>query len=210
MTTAGGDVLDRYVNHRAGLLLIRASVPAAAVADLAKIDEIALIDGLPSLSPSRARPRQASVEQLPDVPQASSNAPLVGLIDSGVRSAHPMLAPGMLDTVTLSGEFADGEDENGHGTRVAGLLLHGQLEDALEIGVLPRPFCRVLSVRVLGANNLFPNASVWEAEVERAIRHCAAQGARVINLSIGDDDTAYDGAGSTPLAALLDQLAREL
>jgi subtilisin family serine protease len=208
--TAGGNVRDRYVNHRSGLLLIRATVPAAAVAELAEIDEIALIDGLPSLSPSRARPRQASVDQLPDVPQASSTAPLVGLIDSGVRSAHPMLAPGILDAVTLSGEFEDGEDENGHGTRIAGLLLHGQLEDALEIGLLPRPFCRLLSVRVLGANNQFPLASVWEAEVEKAIRHCAAQGARVINLSIGDEDTAYEGARSTPLAAILDELTREL
>jgi subtilisin family serine protease len=203
-------VRDRYVNHRSGLLLIRATVPAAAVAELAEIDEIALIDGLPSLSPSRARPRQASVDQLPDVPQASSTAPLVGLIDSGVRSAHPMLAPGILDAVTLSGEFEDGEDENGHGTRIAGLLLHGQLEDALEIGLLPRPFCQLLSVRVLGANNQFPLASVWEAEVEKAIRHCAAQGARVINLSIGDEDTAYEGARSTPLAAILDELTREL
>jgi subtilisin family serine protease len=207
---AEGDVRDRYVNHRSGLLLIRATVPAVAVAKLAEIDEIALIDGLPSLSPSRARPRQASVDQLPDVAQASSTAPLVGLIDSGVRSAHPMLAPAMLDAVTLSDEFADGEDENGHGTRIAGLLLHGQLEDALEIGLLPRPFCRLLSVRVLGANNQFPAASVWEAEVEKAIRYCAAQGTRVINLSIGDEDTVYEGARSTPLAAILDQLVREL
>jgi subtilisin family serine protease len=207
---AEGDVRDRYVNHRSGLLLIRATMPAVAVAQLAEIDEIALIDGLPSLSPSRARPRQASADQLPDVPQASFTAPLVGLIDSGVRSAHPMLAPAILDAVAMSDEFADGEDENGHGTRIAGLLLHGQLEDALEIELLPRPFCRLLSVRVLGANNQFPLASVWEAEVERAIRYCAAQGARVINLSIGDDDTVYEGARSTPLAAILDQLVREL
>lgn len=207
---AKGEVRDRYINHRSGLLLIRATVPAVALGQLAEIDEIALMDGLPILSPSRARPRQASVDQLPNVPQASSTAPLVGLIDSGVRSAHPMLAPAILDAVTLSDEFDGGQDENGHGTRVAGLLLHGQLEDALEIGLLPRPFCRLLSVRVLGANNQFPLASVWEAEVEKAIRHCAAQGARVINLSIGDEATAYEGARSTPLAAILDQLAREL
>ena len=207
---AKGEVRDRYINHRSGLLLIRATVPAVALGELAEIDEIALMDGLPILSPSRARPRQASVAQLPEVPQASATAPLVGLIDSGVRSAHPMLAPAILDAVTLSDEFDGGQDENGHGTRVAGLLLHGQLEDALEIGLLPRPFCWLLSVRVLGANNQFPLASVWEAEVEKAIRHCAAQGARVINLSIGDEDTAYEGARSTPLAAILDQLAREL
>ena len=210
VVAAKGTVCDRYVNHRAGLLLLRASVTASALTQLAEIDEIALIDGLPSLPPSRTRPRQASVDQLPEVPQALSTAPLVGLIDSGVRSAHPMLAPGIYDAVTLSDEFIDGLDEHGHGTRVAGLLLHGQLEDALEVRLLPRPFCRLLSVRVLGPDNQFPHANVWEAEIERAIRYCVTQGARVIKLSIGDEDTSYEGARSTPLAAILDELTREL
>jgi subtilisin family serine protease len=207
---AGGTVVDRYVNHRSGLLLMRARIPATAVDELSHIDEIALIDGVPRLPASRARSRQASVDELPGVPAALADAPLVGMIDSGVRSGHPMLAPAIQDATTLSEEFDDGEDEHGHGTRVAGLLLHGRLEDVLERGLLPRPFCRLLSVRVLGPDNLFPSASVWEAEIERAIRYCAGQGAKVINLSIGDDDTIYRGAQSTPVAALIDQLAREL
>jgi Subtilase family len=210
VTTARGTVVDVYINHRSGLLLIRAHIPASAVDELSQIDEIALIDGVPRLPASRARARQASIEELPEVPAARADAPLVGMIDSGVRSAHPMLAPAIQDAATLSEEFEDGEDENGHGTRVAGLLLHGQLEDALERGLLPRPFCRLLSVRVLGPDNLFPAGSVWEAEIERAIRYCAAQGVKVVNLSIGDDDTIYRGAQSTPVAALIDQLAREL
>lgn len=207
---AGGDVVDRYTNHGAGLLLIRARVDAAAIDALAQIDEIALIDGVPSLPPNRARPKQATLDELPEVPPAAVDAPLVGVIDSGVRSGHPLVAPALYDATTLCAEFEDGEDAHGHGTRIAALLLHGQLDDVLDQGWLPRPFCRVLSVRVLDGNNRFPSGRVWEAEIERAIRFCAEQGAKVVNLSVADPDTPYTGAHSTPVAALVDQLSREL
>ncbi len=210
VTATGGAVLDTYVNHRSGLLLLRIRVTAAAVDDLSQLDVIAHMDGLPQIAENRARPRQAALADLPEVPAASPDAPLVGMVDSGVRSAHPLLAPAIYDASTLSDAFADGEDEHGHGTRVAGLLIHGELKDVLETELLPRPMFRLLSVRVLGSDNRFPPDSVWEGEVERAIRHCAAQGARVINLSIGDPDSPYQGARSTPVAALVDQLSREL
>lgn len=208
--SADGEVLDTYLNHRSGLLLIRARIPEPALDDLAQVDEIALIDGLPRFPPSRAHAKQASLDDLPRVLSPASDAPLVGIVDSGVQSAHPLLAGAVYDATTLSSEFGDGEDEHGHGTRIAGLLLHGPLDDVLDIDVLPPPLCRLMSVRVLGSDNCFPANVVWEAEVERAIRHCAEQGARVICLSIGDPDTAYEGARSTPVAALIDELSREL
>lgn len=210
VVASGGEVVDTYVNHGSGLLLLRARVAVGAVDDLAKLDVIAHIDGLPQLPASRARPQRAALADLPDVPAAPMEAPLVGMVDSGVRSAHPLLAPAIYDATTLSDDFDDGEDQHGHGTRVAGLLIHGVLEDVLETDLLPRPLFRVISVRVLGPDNRFPPGAVWEAEVERAIRVCAAEGARVINLSIGDPDSPYQGARSTPVAALVDQLSREL
>lgn len=210
INSAGGKVLDRYSNHVSGLLLARAEVPATALAQIAQLDQIAVIDGLPKQPPSNAIARRAGVEDLPQVAPPSTESPLVGLIDSGVQSAHPLLAGAVYDATTLSAELPDGEDEHGHGTRVAGLLLHGSLQDALARGVLAAPMFRLLSVRVLGADNCFPHGTLWEAELERAIRYCAQQGARVINLSLGDPETPYVGPRSTPVAALVDQLAREL
>jgi len=207
---ANGRLLDRYNNHVSGLLLARAHIPAGALADLAQLDQVAKIDGLPDQGPNNAQARRASVDDLPRVEPPLPDAPIVGLVDSGVRSAHPLLAGAIYDATTLSAELSDGEDEHGHGTRVAGLLLHGSLQDVLSRGSLPRPMFRIFSVRVLGADNQFPHDTVWEAELERAIRHCAAAGARVINVSLGDPDTPYSGPRSTPVAALFDQLSREL
>jgi hypothetical protein len=116
----------------------------------------------------------------------------------------------LYDATTLSSELGDGEDAHGHGTRIAALLLHGELEDVLDRSFLPRPFCRLLSIRVLDGSNRFPPGTVWEAEIERAITYAAEQGAKVVNLSIGDPETHYTGARSTPVAALLDQLSRDL
>lgn len=206
----GGRMLDRYSNHVSGLLLGRAHVPVEALDEIAQLDQLAVIDGLPVQPPNNALARQVSLEDLPRVDPPLPDAPLVGLIDSGVQSAHPLLAGAVYEAMTLSPELPDGQDEHGHGTRVAGLLLHGDLREALLRGMLPRPMFRILAVRVLGPDNCFPHGAVWEAEVERAIRYCAQQGARVINLSLGDPDTPYTGPRSTPVAALIDQLTREL
>jgi subtilisin family serine protease len=207
---AGGDVLDRYINNRAGLVLARARLPSTAIDDIAQLDQLARVDGVPELAPSRAEAFRIAVDELPEVDPPADEAPLIGLVDSGVKSAHPLIAPALADATALSAGIPDGEDAHGHGTRVAGLLLHGSVEDGLRRGVFPRPLARLLSVRVLGADNQFPHDAVWEHEIERAIRYCAEQGARVINLSIADPETRYRGAHATPVAGLLDQLAREL
>lgn len=210
VSAAGGRVVDDHVNDRAALVLARAYLPASRVDEIAQLDQIARIDDLPNPGITAAQAYEATIEDLPAIDQPEEDAPIVALIDSGVRSAHPMIGPALLDATTLSGEFPDGEDESGHGTRMAGLLLHGRLEEVIARGFAARPHCRLLSVRVLGLDALFPNDELWEKDLETAIRYASEQGARIVNLSIADAGTRYRGPRSTPVAALLDQLAREL
>ena len=139
-----------------------------------------------------------------------ANAPIVGLVDSGISSAHPLVGPAVIATESLSPSIADGEDRCGHGTMVAGLILHGPLDRAIARGVLPRPICRILSVAVLDSNNQFPDADLWERDLVEAIEWCASQGASVINLSIGDSRNPLKSARQLSCAALVDELARRL
>lgn len=208
--TAGGNVADTYLNDIVGLSLCRAYLTAEKVAEIASLDQVARVDLLPRPHISPAQLYSIRAEDLPSMEQPLPATPLVGLIDSGVRSAHALLGPALEGVEVLSGLFPDGEDESGHGTRVAGLILHGPLDVALGRGVGLRPFCRLLSVRVLDGDSMFPANILWEKELEEAIRYCAEQGASVINLSIGDDESIYRAPRATPVAALLDQLAREL
>lgn len=205
-----GRVVDRYANHSAGLLLMRAYASGILVDSLAEIDQIARIDALPNPGITPAQLYSATPDTLPSVESPPDTAPLVALIDSGVRSAHPLIAPALQDAVALSSAIPDGEDAAGHGTRVAGLLLHGSFPEFLRRDPVPRPFCRLLSIRVLDHRALFPEEELWERDLEEAIRYAAEQDARIVNLSIGDSETIYRGPRSTPVAGLLDHLAKEL
>lgn len=210
IAAAGGRVADSYVNAAAGLGLLRAYVVADQVPSVAELDQIARVDLIPQPLMWPSDIYTLDSEQLPQVTAPPATAPVVGVVDSGVASAHPLLGPALEGVEVLDGLFPDGEDESGHGTRIASLVLHGRLDEAVARGGPLRPFCKVLSVRVLDAEDQFPLEVLWEKELEKAIRYCAGAGARVINVSIADDGSIYRAPRATPVAALLDQLAREL
>ncbi|MXZ51776.1 MAG: S8 family peptidase, partial [Acidimicrobiaceae bacterium] len=96
------------------------------------------------------------------------------------------------------------------GTMVASLLLHGNVEDAIAPGLPLRPICRVVSARVLDANNEFPMDDLWENDLREAITWCVNQGARIINLSIGDSRSPFSPPRQMSAASVVDALAREL
>jgi hypothetical protein len=202
--------VDSYLNDGVGLSLARFYLSSALVEEVAQLDQVARIDLLPRPLLEPAELFTIAAEDLPKPEGPSANAPIVGLIDSGVRSAHPLIGPALAGIETLTAEFADGEDESGHGTMVGGLILHGPLDVLVARGHGPRPFCRLLSVRVLDDQHQFPSSVLWEHELEEAIRYCASQGASIVNLSVGDSSTIYRAPRATPVAALLDALAREL
>ncbi|MDP9398930.1 MAG: S8 family serine peptidase [Actinomycetota bacterium] len=109
---------------------------------------------------------------------------LVAVLDTGVQLAHPSLAgrlsPAGVDLVDGDGtpsEVSDGIDEDedglvdeatGHGTHVAGVV------------VAVAPDARILPVRVLNSDGVGFAFSIAEG-----IRHAAASGADVVNLSLG-------------------------
>ena len=207
---ARGELLDRYVNGAAHLALARVQATSATIRHLSHLDVIAELDAVPAALVTTAEATSLSADDLPDIPAAAADAALVGLIDSGVQSAHPLLAASVYDAVTLSPGIADGEDRHGHGTAIASRILLGDLRNVFARGVSGPPHCRILSVRVLNEDNKVPRDRVWAREIETALRFCAEQGARIINLAIGDPETSHRGPKSTPVAALIDQLIDEL
>lgn len=204
---ADGQVLDWYTNHDIGLLLLRVRVAASQVAELAKLDEIAVIDLKPVAPAVITDVLSITAAALPPITSPGPDAPLFAVIDSGVSGAHPLIGPALYEATTLVPGLADGADELGHGTAVAGVALHGRAEDWLQAGALS-PFARLLSIRVLDANNEFPEEQLWANTVAEAVEHAAQRGCRVINLSIGDRDGAMTDRRATRVAALLDDLAR--
>ncbi len=113
----------------------------------------------------------------------------IAIVDTGVDADHPALAGRVILRYDATGEgFAD---TNGHGTHVAGIAAGA---DSRYRGVAPE--ASLLAAKVMGS---FGSGSTsWAmAGVEWAV----AQGAQVINLSLGSDG-ACDG--TDPLARTCD------
>jgi len=87
--------------------------------------------------------------------------------------------------------------------------LYGSLESKLRSSEPLRPAGRILSIRVLDDKANFPVAELWTTHLVAAIQLAADRGARVVNLSLGDGSHPYHPPGPEPVAALVDDLARE-
>jgi subtilisin family serine protease len=146
-----------------------------------------------------------SVMDLPGAWELSQGAGVtVAIVDTGVKLDHPDLAPniwtnfaevpgngvdddhnGYIDDVhgvdlTTKAASQDLSDGNGHGTHVAGIVAAAANNKGV-VGVAPR--AKIMVVKVMNAEGVGTTGAVAEG-----IRYAAANGARVINVSIQGDD----------------------
>lgn len=206
-----GEWLDSYIGERSAVLLARVRGDRAVARAIAELDQVSMLDRLaePALEPDELAALQ-EVESLPaNIPSPPDDAPVVGLIDTGIRAGHPLLRPAAVDTAALDPAFGgQDEDAHGHGTAVAGRMLFGDVLNAVRGGQVQAPFW-LASVRVLDHHGRPPSGRSWIATIAEAIRYLAENlDCHIINLSFGDPDSPYTGGKSTPLAAELDTLAR--
>lgn len=208
ITVLEGQVVDRYVHDGAGLLLARAYLRADAVEQLAELDFIARIDVLPRPALTLPQLYGDELKGLPPAAPALPDAPVVGIVDSGVRSAHPLLAGTVIAADPIGIGIDEGEDQHGHGTMVAALVAHGPVDAAIKRGLPLRALCRIVSARVLDASNQFPDEVLWERDLAEAIEWCVEQGASVINASLGDARSVLTTRRQMSAAAVVDELVR--
>jgi hypothetical protein len=150
------------------------------------------------------------INRLSDPPAPPETAPAIGVLDSGITTAHPMLAPAVGDAQGYLDPHREAADrEPWHGTFVAGLALYGDVASQLQNGrFIPR--LHLYSGKVFQDNGAAQPRFVENA-VEEAVRDLKEQyGCRVFNLSYGDRNKIYDGRHLRGLAYTLDRLSREL
>ena len=114
---------------------------------------------------------------------------VVAVVDSGVDLDHPALSGSLLDAVSVipsseyeeSGRFsglaADAQDNNGHGSHVAGIIAGGE-------GIGLAPEARLLSIKALERNKS-GSASGTSSWIAAAVRYALSQNVSIINLSVG-------------------------
>lgn len=213
----GGRVTDD--TRTSTLLLARALVNRSLGEVLLQLDFVARVD-LPPKLPAAYTSLLDPIDPLPVPHEPREDDPIVAVIDSGVLPGHPLLQGWVVD----ERDFGPGEgtpvDLHGHGTKVAGLVVYGDVASCLQEKRW-HPKVRICSGKVLHrdpnapdpnlAPPVFPENRRPEAVVEEAIRYFHDEwGCRIFNLSLGNAFDVYRGGRQFPWAENLDQLAREL
>jgi thermitase len=120
-----------------------------------------------------------------DAPEAweisrGSTSTVLAVIDTGIDLDHPDLAGQIVEGYNFITETIPPQDDNGHGTHVAGIAAAATNNTIGIAGVCPR--CRVMPLKALDSNNR-GYYSDWASAIEYAVDN----GAHVINMSLGGD-----------------------
>ncbi len=208
-----GRVVEDLRTSSLVLARVQANPPLATA--LLELDIVAQVN-LPPVLPAAYTMLFDHVDPLPDHKLPNGTEPLVTIVDSGVLAGHPLLRGWIVE----ERDFDTGEDtvvdRQGHGTKVAGLVMYGDIARSLETREWT-PQMLIASAKVLRRHPMdqqraaFPENHRAERLVERAIRHFHRErGCRIFNLSVGNADDVYEGGRQFAWAEVLDQLSREL
>lgn len=202
----GAQLLDQYIGPSLTMLRIRAN--GAVIRSLLGIEEVASIDQPPEPDIATEQALQLTLANLPPVTPVDDDAPLIGIIDSGVN-AHPLLEPLLVGSIGVPSSLGEA-DEWGHGTRVASIAAFGSLREQLAAGRLV-PVARLCSAKVVNSHGAFDDRKLVPAQMREAITTLHERfGCRVFVVALGDRKGVYKGARVGAWAATLDELAREL
>lgn len=135
------------------------------------------------------------------------------VLDSGINSNHPLLRSAFGEAES----YIDGqgpEDEAGHGTAVAGVVLYGNLEECLAANRW-QPELWLYSGKIMtkapsDTDEAIFDINTIEQSLERAVAYFAGElGCRIFNVSLGNENAPYTGRHIQGMAYTLDRLARE-
>lgn len=186
------------------LLMYRIKINCEQIGLVENHPAIRLID----LPPDSGISYQQLNRDVMDLPNQISSpeiiSPKICILDSGLTTNHPLLAPAVADNTSFIGEESE-LDENGHGTAVAGIVLYGDVEACNDSNSWNPPFYKVLD-----ANGEFDLKTIESSIVEAVNYFYGNHGCRIFNLSIGNANAPYDSKHIGGIAYVLDKLSRDL
>lgn len=117
--------------------------------------------------------------------KATGRGVTVAIVDTGIDQSHPEFSDRILPGFNFVADNQEIQDDNGHGTHVAGIVGAAFNNGQGAAGVAPN--CMLLPVKVLDESNL----GFW-SDVAAGLLYALEEGAHVINLSLGASSTPPD------------------
>jgi len=208
LTEQGIEKLDEL--NQPSLIMARVRCSRAQAEDfLLKHRDVRMVD-LPPRAGVSVELLLTDINQIPQPPVLSEDAPAVAVLDTGLTTGHPVLANAVGDAQGyLAPTRTANDSQPWHGTLVSGLAVYGDVQECLRQGQFI-PQLRLFSGKVFEDGNDNQTTFVEKA-IEEAVRALREQyDCKVFNLSYGDENKVYDGRHVRGLAYTLDRLTREL
>lgn len=206
ITGSDAEVFDVYIGPSITMMRVRA--PGRVLRPLLAVPEVAFIDLPPEPDLEASDFVQMTLEEAPEILPPEAGAPVIGILDSGLNE-HPFLE-GVVAERTAFPEELGTADIWGHGTRVGGVALFGDLRDRLRDGRL-QPAGQLVSAKVVQDNGAFYERRTLPRQMREAITQLHRDhNCRLFVISLGDVRARNEPGRVGPWAATLDELAREL
>jgi hypothetical protein len=204
----GIEILDRLIQP--SLVMLRVQTSSQLAGAILEHRDVRTVDLPPRLGVS-VEMLFTDINQFAQTPAPDADVPHIVVLDSGLTSNHPLIAPAVGEAQGFVEPDRSASDNvpHGHGTFVAGLALYGDIEANIRSGEFV-PGLRLFSGKVFNDDGDDQHEFV-ERAVEEAVRYFFdTYQCRVFNLSYGDLNKIYDGRHVRGLAYTLDRLTREL
>lgn len=202
----GAEELDRHIGPN--ITMVRLRGDGRAVRPLLAIEEIADVDLPPEADLVAGNLEDQVLGDLPGVEPLAEEAPLIGIIDSGVND-HPLIEDIIAGAIGVPPSLGTADDF-GHGTFVGGIATFGELRAQLRDETLVRR-ARLCSAKVVDERGCFPSSRLVPRLMREAITQLHEQfGCRIFVISLGDRTKLIEGTKVGPWAQTLDELVREL
>jgi subtilisin family serine protease len=204
---------DRWIGD--SICVARARLNDAALRELLEMPEVKEIDRPARPAFEHFELFQADVGDLEIANQPANDLVGIVVLDSGVTSQHPLIAPPLGDAQvfpdTMGRRILNGPQDGtqeGHGTGVCGIAAYGDLLAAYRARRFV-PTAQLFSGRVTDDNNEYDEDILLESQLEQAVTYFLTTypQARIINISLGDESKVYAGGYQTRFAAAIDDLA---
>jgi subtilisin family serine protease len=202
----GAEEMDRHIGP--SITMVRLRCDGRVVQTLLAIEELSEIDLPPQPDLEAGVQNDLALGDLPDLDEVVDDAPLIGIIDSGVND-HPLLEDIIAGSIAIPPTLGTADDW-GHGTFVGGIATLGDLRAQLASGALVRR-SRLCSAKVVDEFGRFPNNRVIPRLMREAVTGLHDQfGCRIFVIALGDRTKLIEGSKVGAWAQTLDELVREL
>ena len=199
----GGEVSHVYKNALKGFAMHVSDAEAAkiakddGVAGVFQDEEVSLLDKGQSVPVIQSQTLPTGIDRINAENKANVGTGIgVAVIDTGINLSHPDLSPVISGVTCVSNKRnATPEDDNGHGSHVAGTIA-GRNNGIGVVGVAPG--ASLIAVKVLNAQG----SGTWSqviCGIDWVTAHAAQYNIKVASMSLGGGGSAGTSCASSPM-----------